>query len=40
MEKEISTILEDNESVIWEGKQDLKTTIISAVFAVGILFLI
>lgn len=40
MENEISAILEDNENVVWEWKQDLKTTIISAVFAVGILFII
>lgn len=39
MEQEIQTILEDNEQVIWEGKQDLKSSIISGIFTFTFLFL-
>lgn len=39
MEKEIQTVLENNEKVIWEGKQDLKSTLIGEIFTFTFLFL-
>ena len=38
MEKEIETILQKNEKVIWEGKQDLNSTIILSLFTSLIIF--
>ncbi|NQT50126.1 PH domain-containing protein [Candidatus Kuenenbacteria bacterium] len=44
MSKEIQSILEKNEKIVWEGKQDLKatmiTSIISAVFLILFAFII
>jgi len=39
MEQEIQTILEDNEQIIWEGKQDLKSAIISSLTGMIFLFI-